>query len=172
VKAHFGQVYNQSERGRPRGALPAHLLAAVLLLAGAGCNDDVEYLEPATDSTFERGQVWSYLTRPGEEGSLLIVGAVDRAPGLGRVVHIRVVDVVIETPLLAAGFANQIAHLALKEDALLQSVTEQVDAPWVTLGGFERGYDNWLDAYDAGTFFVQKVPLAEALDDVEASQNK
>ena len=159
-------------RGRAGGVLAARLLAAALLLAGAGCKRDIEYLEPATDSTFVRGQVWSYLTRPGEEGSLLIVGAVDRAPDMGPVVHIKVLDVVVKTPRKVDGFANQIAHLALKEDALLESVTQQVDAPWVTLSGFEDGYNNWLDAYEAGTLFVQKVPLAEALDKVETSQTQ
>ncbi len=37
---------------------------------------------------------------------------------------------------------------------------------------FEAGYNYWLDAYEAGSLYVQKVPLAEALDKVEASQNR
>ena len=65
-----------------------------------------------------------------------------------------------------------IAHLALKEEVLLQSVTQLVDAPWITLSGFEEGYNNWLDAYESGTLYVQKVPLAQALDKVETSQNE
>ena len=147
-------------------------MAATLLLAGAGCDGDVEYLEPVTDSTFQPGQVWKYLTRPGEEGSLLIVGAVDRAPTVGRVVHITILDVLIKTPHKPGGFANQIAHLALREDVLLESVVEQVDAPWLSQGGFEGGYNNWLDAYEGGDLYVKKVPLAEALDEVELSQNR
>ncbi len=157
---------------RARGVHVGPLLAAAQLLAGAGCDGDIEYLEPVTDSSFEPGQVWSYQTRPGEEASLLVVGAVDRAPKVGRVVHIKVMDIRLETAQKVTGFANQIAHLALKEDALLESVTQQVDAPWVTLSGFEDGYNNWLDAYESGTLYVQKVPLAQALDKVETSQNE
>jgi hypothetical protein len=116
-----------------------------------------------------RGQVWSYRTRPGEEGSLLVVGAIDRAPGRGRVVHVKVTGVLFKAPQLPGGYAHEIMHLTLTEDALLESVTEQVDAPGVTLRGFDGGYANWLDAYEAGTLFVQKVPLAKALTALEES---
>jgi hypothetical protein len=58
-------------------------------------------------------------------------------------------------------------HLTLAEDALLESVTEQVDAPGITLSGFDGGYANWLDAYEGGTTYVQKLPLAEALTAIE-----
>jgi hypothetical protein len=136
---------------------------------GVACTNDVEYLEPVTDSSFARGQVWSYQTRPGEEGSLLVVGAIDRAPRSGRVVHIKVTGVFFKAPQLPGGYAHEIMHLTLTEDALLESVTEQVDVPGVTLRGFDGGYANWLDAYEAGTTYVRKVPLAEALTALEES---
>jgi hypothetical protein len=99
----------------------------------------------------------------------LVVGAIDRAPGRGRVVHVKVTGVLFKAPQLPGGYAHEIMHLTLTEDALLESVTEQVDAPGVTLRGFDGGYANWLDAYEAGTLFVQKVPLAKALTALEES---
>jgi hypothetical protein len=167
MKAHGGPVYN----GFDQHGCAAGLLAAVLLLCAVSCDADIKYLEPVTDSAFQPGQVWAYRTRPGEEGSRIIVGAIDRVPKEGRVVHITVTRIRLRTANVPGGYANQISHLAIGESFLLESIREQVDTTGIDPGDFEGGYENWLDAYEAGSLFVQKVPLAEALDRIEASQN-
>ena len=132
---------------------------------------DVDHLEPVTDSMFVPGQVWRYQTRPGEESSMFVVGAVDRAPEVGRVVHIRIVEVAIKSPNVPGGVANILTHLPMHEEALRKSVLGQVDET-LDLDGFQGGYDNWLDAYEGGNVHLYFVSLAEALTRVEAAQNR
>ncbi len=143
----------------------------MLLVLGSACSGDVAYLEPATDSSFAPGQVWRYRTRPGAEGSLLIVGAVDRAPQIGLVVHIKLVDVAIKSPGLHGGVASVLTHLPMTEEALLRSVTAPVDTS-LSMNGFEGGYNNWLDAYEGDEVHVYLKSVAEALDKIEQAQNQ
>ena len=143
----------------------------MLLMLGSASSGDVAYLEPATDSSFAPGQVWRYHTRPGAEGPLLIVGTVDRAPQVGLVVHIKLVDVAIKSPKLPGGVANVLTHLPMTEEALLRSVTAPVDTS-LTLKGFEGGYNNWLDAYEGEQLHVYSETVAKALDEIEKAQNQ
>ncbi len=152
-------------------ASSGRILVVMLLVLGSACSGDVAYLEPATDSSFAPGQVWRYHTRPGAEGSLLIVGAVDRAPQIGLVVHIKLVDVAIKSPGLPGGVASVLTHLPMTETALLRSVTTQVDTS-LSMNGFEGGYNNWLDAYEGDEVHVYLKSVAEALDKIEQAQNQ
>ncbi len=147
------------------------ILVVMLLVLGSACSGDVAYLEPATDSSFAPGQVWRYRTRPGAEGSLLIVGAVDRAPQVGLVVHIKLVDVAIKSPGLPDGVANVLTHLPMTEEALLRSVTAPVDTS-LSMKGFEGDYNNWLDAYEGEKLHVYSETVSAALDKIEREQNQ
>lgn len=71
--------------------------------------------EPAR---YLEGQVWEYRTRPGEEGSLLKIQAVEDWPGGGKVYHISVIGVRI-----AGMRGNDLQHLPVSELTLNASVT-------------------------------------------------
>lgn len=140
------------------------------LLFSSACTGDVEYLEPATDSEFVPGQVWQFKTRPGEENALLVVGKIDRAPDVGRIVHIKMVGLSLKNPNVQGGIVNVLTHLPVQEETLLKSVTSQVDTT-IALDGFEGGYNNWLDAYDSNRLVVYSRPLTETLRQIEQSVN-
>ena len=141
----------------------------MLLLPLSACGD-VEELEPAADSRFQPGQVWHYHTRPGEEGSLVLVGKVDRGPEVGRIVHVKVVGVSVVRQSMAP--ANEISHIPMAESALAASVTTPATESVTLDGSFDETYDDWLDAYERGTMFVFKKPLAQTLTDIERSVSK
>jgi hypothetical protein len=76
---------------------------------------------------FEDGQVWKYVTRPGEEKSLLLVGAV----GGGRV-HFALAGLSVKVPDPRSALGPKlpapfVGHVCLTEEAFAASVTELVD---------------------------------------------
>lgn len=116
----------------------------------------------AVFSTFELGAVWSYETRPGEEGSTFTVRCIEDADD-GRTVHIEVGGISIET---AGGIADSIGHLPVAEDSLAEVIVERVGFDeGAASQSFIDGYTSWREASGG----VWKLPLAEVLDEVEAT---
>lgn len=134
-------------------------LAAACLLAAAACGrPEGASLDGAKG--FEPGQVWRYKTRPGEEGSLLHIGAVDDIKG-ARVYGVKLTGLKFQS---AGGKVSPVFyHLPLTEKALRASVTERVEAP-VDLDGFVSGYKEWRRASEQG--FDE--PVAAVLNDAES----
>jgi hypothetical protein len=131
------------------------LLAAVVAFAWplGGCS-------PAEPTGFAAGQHWSYATRPEDPDSTLIVGRVEELPGLGKVVHVAVIDVNLHLP--SGYFGHVLAYLPFSEDALRKSVNTQL--PPATLPAqFEDGYAVWSRAKSA----VYTITVREV---VEAAQ--
>jgi len=150
---------------RTRPARHLMWMIVVLLLAGA-CSHDVTEMQPATDSRFHPGEVWHYHTRPGEEGSLAVVGAVDQVQEVGRIVHVRVEGVSVRSK--TGEVSNVITHLPMRESAFAASVTTLANAP-ANLDGFEADYDKWLDGYESGSVRAIGEPLNEVLTMIERS---
>lgn len=144
------------------------LLGAVLLLAAAAAllghaNGQTSDL-PAV-SKYLPGQVWSYRTRAQDQGSELVVVAVDQDAKLGTIIHVQVQGVFLQGPGAERGRTTTIGHMPFSADAMDRSVKELLRT--AALPDFRDGYDNWRQAFDIGQAGVFSIAVAEAVDTVE-----
>lgn len=117
------------------------------LLAGTGLSqtekaEPCPHPRPATDTKYIPGQVWHYKTRKGEDESTITVLKVDRLPGTGTVIHVRISGIHLAN--CAGGpEPNAIEHSPFTRAALDRSVTrlERTDKE---IPDFQIGYDDWL----------------------------
>jgi hypothetical protein len=109
---------------------------------------------PTQSERFAVGQVWRYRTRPGEEGSRVMVGRIESI-GECTVVHVKLVGLRIANRSAPGGVSSFMAHTPLAESNLSASVIE-LTSELADLGGFEDGYQTWLDIYrtERGGFFT------------------
>lgn len=117
---------------------------------------------------FARGQVWRYRTRPGEEGSRLLINRIEIEPELGEVFHVSVRALRVRNPRVDGGFVGVLPHLPLARAALEASVTA-LDGIAAPNPAFLPGYATWRLAFangEAGTFAV---PIADVIDGIEAA---
>ncbi|MFQ5846089.1 MAG: hypothetical protein ACE5IQ_00270 [Candidatus Methylomirabilales bacterium] len=128
-------------------------------------------LSPYTRSVFQPGQVWTYKTRPGEEGSRIIIGRVESAPIIGTIVHIKVVGVAVKNPRSPKGVSTEISHIPMTEEALADSVRERVQEE-LSLEGFEEGYAAWRESWDQGRGAAFSDPVADVIGLVEQTLNR
>lgn len=148
------------------------VLAAVGVAAALGAGvEEVPPPEPATSSQFEPGQVWRYQTRPGEEGSRVIIGKIERAPELGTIVHVKLVGLRLRNPAAPGGFSGVLAHAPVSEVQVSASVAELTDEP-ADLEGFSEGYQTWLSAYRAGDAGIFTISLAEIAEVTEQALSR
>lgn len=149
----------------------SYVVLAVGVFTPAGTQAaDVVPPEPATSEQFAVGQVWRYHTRPGEEGSLAAIGAIEVSPYFGIIVHVKLVGVRIRDPGAPAGFSTAIVHAPVAEAALQASVIALADET-VDLGDMWESYEVWLAAHlrkEAGVFAVE---LSEIVSGTEQRLN-
>lgn len=121
------------------------------------------------ESRFARGQAWHYHTRPHESGSLAIVGRVESLPGLGVVVHAKLVGLSIRNAAAPGGVSSDVGHVPLLENAFAESVTELAGSD-ADLSGFDEGYETWVvnSGNEPGAF---SEPLAQVVDFIESTLN-
>jgi hypothetical protein len=121
-------------------------------------------------SRFEPGQAWHYRTRSHETGSLAIVGRVEELPGIGVVVHAKLVGLSIKNPAAPGGVSSQVGHVPLLERAFAASVTELAHTN-ADLSDFDEGYETWRANTDdePGAF---SEPLAEVVGYIESTINQ
>ena len=128
-------------------------------------------LTETEESLFKPGQVWSYKTRPGEEGSLLTVVKVNTTSKLAVVVSVYVDGLKVKNPGRPNGFNGEITHMPLSEKILKESVTGLIRVT-TQFPNYENGYQEWKNEYenkDAGSFGVQ---VSEAIGFIEDAINK
>ena len=164
----FRQSLSKASTGdwRPAVHWLTFLLLLITLLAwpgagpgagDAGADDKAEKYRP--------GQVWSYQARQQDQGSDLIVVAVDQDPTLGTIVHVQVRGVSLAEPGGTARRTTNIGHMPFAAEALDRSVVEHLgDAP---LPNFQEGYDLWRAAFDDGKAGVYSITVAEAVETIE-----
>jgi hypothetical protein len=111
--------------------------------------------------SFQPGQVWTYQTRAGEEGSRVVVFKLDEHATLGTIVHVAIEGARVRNPASPTGVSTGIAHLPYELEALTRSVVALEDTrtgePELT------AYDTWKDAFERGEAGIWTVPLAEAV---------
>jgi hypothetical protein len=111
--------------------------------------------------------VWTYRTRPGEEGSRLTVVKVEAHDKLGAIVHFRVDAVAQKNPNAPGGVSRVIHHMPFAADAIDRSVVELVESSAPVPASFEEGYRLWKEAFDAGKGGVWTITVAEAISACE-----
>jgi len=123
-------------------------------------------LRPTDLSHFRAGQVWRYRTRPGEEGSRMIVGRVEQSARGDVFVHVQLDGLNILNHQAPSGRSTVIQHLPIAEAHLAASVLELI-AEDGAVSDFEEGYAMWREAYSAGQGGVFTLPLADIVDVME-----
>jgi hypothetical protein len=119
-------------------------------------------LADSTDTKFKVGQVWHYQTRKGEEQSALTVLKIDKAPGVGVIIHVAIRG--IQYHNCKGGEApDYIAHMPLSKKALEASVTELV-AFNQPIPDFFDAYGQWHDLYKDHKAGIYTSSVAESLD--------
>ena len=119
----------------------------LILLATAGIASaqkrTCEAPKPATDPEFRVGQVWSYHTRPGDEGSTVSIYKIETQGKIGEVIHVRVDGLHIHNG--RGDEVPAVPHMPFERKAFAESVVRLLrtdkDAP-----DAKEGYDNWRNA--------------------------
>src|SRR5262245_23233410 len=104
--------------------------------------------QPAVSEQFSVGQVWRYRTRPGEEGSRVIIGKIEQIPEMGTIVHVKLIGLSLKGPA-GVGTATVMNHAPVSEAQVSASVTDLTEEVG-DLDGFTAGYETWLSAFRAG----------------------
>jgi hypothetical protein len=116
------------------------------------------------------GQIWSYKTRPGEEGSRLTVLKTESHPKLGNVIHVAVAGVRIKNPRVPGGVSSTVGHMPYQEVALRASLVgvtgQEPSAPDL------EGYRTWKEAFDQGKAGIWSISVAEAVAAIEKIANQ
>lgn len=111
------------------------------------------------------GQAWSYVHRPGDDGSYCVVLAVEPVDGpAGVFVHLAVERVWLPTSPEAASRLTRIAHLPVTRTAFENSVLGLRHAS-VPIPDFGASYEQWRAAR-GGAFTIS---IGAAVESVETT---
>lgn len=130
-----------------------------------GCGKDSQQAV-ATSDQFAVGQIWEYKTRPGEEGSRVIVGKIESIDKVGKVVHVKLSGLKIRNPGAPGGYSTTMGHAPVLGEKLKESVTKLAGHSG-DLEGFQEGYSTWLKEHRSGKAGVFSITLREIVDSIE-----
>ena len=126
----------------------------------------------ASDSgeRFREGQVWTYATRPGEEGSTLLINRIDDHPDFGRVFHLSLRELRVRSDNSPGGFATTMSHCPVSLETMEASAVDCIgDEP--ADPDHAEGYEQWRRAVDEEGAGVWTLPVAEIVDTMEQAIN-
>jgi len=110
---------------------------------------------------YATGQVWAYHTRPGDEGSLLKIQAIERDPGAIRgslIYHISIIGVHFRDREVAPA----LPHVPVSRAALDASVTEQAQSA-EPFPDADPGIEEWRRAR-GGVFTMDVAQIIGSID--------
>jgi hypothetical protein len=122
-------------------------------------------------SNYEVGQVWSYKTRPEEDGSLVYILKIDVDQNAEKIFHIRVEGVRLRNPYVKGGIQSNLPHVVISETALKESLKRLVRVVSV-LPDYSEGYGLWRKARDEGEEGVFSIPVSEVVEVIEKTVNE
>jgi hypothetical protein len=112
----------------------------------------------ASPHRYAEGQVWSYATRTGDQGSLLKIQKIESAPDGTRIFHISVIGFRLKKPSLVP----MLPHAPVSQQTLDTSVVALRPDP----GKFppaDAGIVEWRQAH-GGVFSIPVADIIEVLD--------
>jgi len=114
---------------------------------------------------FKVGEVWSYKTRPNEEGSKLTICKVEDGE-LGKIVHVSVKGVQVKSPQSPGGIATEISHIPLSYAAVESSITTLVseNAP---VADFEQAIKKWKEVNSGRKPYIFTTSVADTISFLE-----
>jgi ribosomal protein S1 len=115
---------------------------------------------------FKTGQIWKYINRAGEDGSVLTILKIEKYDTGDTILHIRVDGVKIYSPQSATGYSSFIGHLPFSEKSISASVTELAGQN-NNLPDFSEGYNQWKEAWDNGKAGYWTIDLKDAIDGID-----
>ena len=122
--------------------------------------------EATNSRNFAVGQVWTYESRPGEEKSTAIVGAISVSALQELVVHVKVVGVHVGQAAHPWGIHSEITHIPIFAGCFAESVlVRSLGTP--DLSGFQEGYEEWQHERTYGDAGIFDVSLSEAIGLIE-----
>lgn len=117
---------------------------------------------PPPELPLAPGQRWAYRTRPGEEGSTVLI-----LRGGGDTWHVAVDGLQLNNPYTTGGVQTALPHSPISAQALRASVTELLEED-ATLPDDQGGYETWREAHErgeAGVFTLQVAQIVAALEE-------
>ncbi|WP_261509894.1 hypothetical protein [Chryseobacterium paludis] len=93
---------------------------------------------------------------------------IEEYPQTGKVIHISVSGLRMKSPKSPGGFANELSHLPISEEALNKSVTKIQNENGKMPDSTEMdGYSFWKKEFDKGEAGIFKVPVSEIVGVME-----
>jgi hypothetical protein len=114
------------------------------------------------------GECWSYLTRPGEEASFLVIRKIETLPKIGEVLHVSVFGLKIRSPSAPTGFTDRVGHLPISAASVRSSVKERLEREIPSVD-WNEGYELWRRAETGGVFTVS---VRDCVELVEQALNR
>jgi len=155
-------MYCASDLVNQRNQRMRKLFAIVSLLSVMGMSSARDYAA---------GQVWTYHTNKGDQGSTLQINKVEQDPKLGAIFHISVFGLRISNPRVAGGILTELPHLPVSKETLDKSVESLSHAP-IRPVAYEEGYAHWKKEFDAGHLSVYTMSVAEIVTLAEQTMSK
>ena len=128
--------------------------------------DDTKVTENTQSIEFKVGQVWSYKTRPNEEGSTLTICRVEDDKEQGKILHVSIAGLKVKSPQNQGGVATEIAHMPFSYAAIESSITTKI-ADNVKVPNFDQAFEVWKKANNSGKPYVFTISVADAISFLE-----
>lgn len=133
-----------------------------LLLFLTNCKDSSDAMK------YSAGQEWKYKTRTGEEKSTLKILKIEEYPQTGKVIHISVSGLKMKNPKRSEGFANELSHIPISEEALNKSIIKLHNENGKMPDSLEMdGYSYWKKEFDKGEAGIFTIPVSEIVSLME-----
>ncbi len=115
-------------------------------------------------------QEWNYKTRLTEKSSTLTILKIEEYPETGKVIHISVRGLKMKNPASSTGYAENLSHLPISEEALNKSVTTLKNETGKKPDSLELdGYSYWKKEFDKGNAGIFTIPVSEIVSTMEKS---
>ncbi len=119
--------------------------------------------------TFREGQKYQIADYEAPDAALTIC-KIEDDPAFGRIFHVCLDGVRLQTPYAPVKFATWVAHLAFSEEAVRESVGRLI-CEHAFPHNWQPGYENWRRGFEAGetSIWMTTVPhtlmsLAEGME--------
>lgn len=116
------------------------------------------------------GQVWNYITRPGEENSTATVLLIEKDDVIGVIIHIYLNGLNLKNSRNPNGYSTEIRHLPFSIEGFCKSATKliAIDQP---IPDFQNGYNQWRNSFENNKATLFSISIAEAIKYVEEIMN-